>query len=177
VLQLALTEFLASARKQEGFTATRQADPQIARQPEPRVVVIIPIYRGVEITRACIESVLAHRNPETDHLVLINDGSPEPLMAGMLAPYDTVPNVFLLTNHVNLGFVQTVNRGMGFAAGADVLLLNSDTVVHEGAFDELIRVAYGHKEIGTVTAIPGDDPQHRNRYRERGHARVEKQRG
>jgi GT2 family glycosyltransferase/glycosyltransferase involved in cell wall biosynthesis len=153
VLQLALAEFLASARKQDGFTAPLQADPRIARQPGPRLAIIIPIYRGVEITRACIESVLAHRNAETDHLVLINDGSPEPLMAGMLAPYGGQRNVFLLTNHANMGFVQTVNRGMSFAAGGDVLLLNSDTVVHEGAFDELIRVAYGHGEIGTVTAI------------------------
>ena len=153
VMQLALDQFIASARKEEGFTAIRQADPEIPRRPEPRLVIIIPIYRGVEVTRACIESVLAHRHVDTDRLVLINDASPDPLMAGMLAPYAALQNVFVLTNPNNLGFVQTVNRGLSFAGGADTLLLNADTVIHTGAFDELIRVAYGQAEIGTVTAM------------------------
>ncbi len=153
VMQLALAEFLAKSRTEDGFTAPRQADSGIPRKPGPRLVIIIPIYRGVAITRACIESVLAHRNPETDHLVLINDASPEPAMAAMLARYAKHPNLFLLTNPANLGFVQTVNRGLSFAAGADVLLLNSDTVIFAGAFDELLHVAHAHAEIGTVTAI------------------------
>ena len=153
VMQLALGEFLAKSRKDDGFTAPRQADSGVPRQPTPRLVIIIPVYRGVQVTRACIESVLAHRNPETDQLVLINDASPDAGMAAMLAPYATQPNLFLLTNPANLGFVQTVNRGLSFAAGADVLLLNSDTVIFAGAFDELLHVAYAHAEIGTVTAI------------------------
>ena len=153
VMQLAIDQFLANVRKEDGFTASKQADPGIARLPEPRLVIIIPIYRGVEVTRACIESVLAHRHSDTDCLVLINDASPEPLMADMLTRYAALQNVFVLTNQNNIGFVQTVNRGMSFAAGADALLLNSDTVLHAGAFDELIRVAYGHTEIGTVTAM------------------------
>ncbi len=74
-------------------------------------------------------------------------------MADMLDAYDGQRNVFVLTNASNLGFIQTVNRGLSFAAGADVLLLNSDTVVHAGAFDALIGVAYGQSEIGTVTAM------------------------
>lgn len=153
VMQRALDQFIASARREEGFTANRQAAPEIPRQPEPRLVIIIPIYRGVEVTLACIESVLAHRNVDTDRLVLINDASPDPLMAGTLAPYAARQNTFVLTNPNNLGFVQTVNRGLSFAGGADTLLLNADTVIHTGAFDELIRVAYSRAEIGTVTAM------------------------
>ncbi|OYV34139.1 MAG: hypothetical protein B7Z81_10455, partial [Acidocella sp. 20-61-6] len=133
VMQLALSRFLDSARKEDGFTASKQAAPSAAHLPQPRIVVIVPIYRGVEVTRACIESVLAHRNAQTDRLILINDASPEPLMADMLARYTEHPNVFVLTNSNNLGFVQTVNRGLHFASGVDSLLLNSDTVVHAGA--------------------------------------------
>ena len=71
----------------------------------------------------------------------------------MLAPYAGQPNTVLLSNGDNLGFVQTVNRGLGVANGADVLLLNSDTVVHAGGFNEILRLAHEHPEIGTVTAI------------------------
>jgi len=153
VLQLALTSFIASARKEEGFTVTKQVRAGMAGGEKPRLVIIIPIYRGVEVTQACIDCVLAHRNAETDRLVLINDRSPDAGMAGMLAAYAGWPNVTVLTNADNLGFVKTVNRGLALADGADVLLLNADTVVFAGGFDEMLRLANAHPEIGTVTAI------------------------
>ncbi len=153
VLIAALQDYLAKVRGGNGLIFTRQPESMPAAPARLRVAIIMPIYRGVKVTKACIESVLAHRNPETDQLILINDCSPEAEMAGMLAPYRNVPNVILLENAQNLGFVGTVNRGMGLAVGTDVLLLNSDTVLHAGGLDELIRVAYDHPEIGTVTAM------------------------
>jgi GT2 family glycosyltransferase len=152
VLQVALSGYLEDARKSEGFIASRQpARQEVADRP--RLVIVIPIYRGVEMTRACINSVLAVRDAARDQIVLINDGSPEPEMAGMLLPFGDMPNVFLLTNASNRGFVQSVNRGLSFAMGADVLLLNADTVMYPGALDELLAVAYAQPEIGTVTAL------------------------
>jgi GT2 family glycosyltransferase len=151
VLGQALREYLARVRQEDGFKLSRQAQPGIPR-PRPRLAIIIPIYRGVEITQACIDSVLAHRDPN-DLLILINDASPDAAMAGMLVPYGEVENVILVTNTDNLGFVRTVNRGMALAQGADIVLLNSDTVVHAGGLNELLHVAHTHPEIGTVTAI------------------------
>jgi GT2 family glycosyltransferase len=150
VLNQAMADYLARARNAEdGALFTRQA----ARDNSPRLSIIIPIYRGVEITHACIASVLAHRNAATDQLILINDASPEPMMAAMLLSCTQLPNTVVLSNPKNLGFVRSVNRGLGVAAGADVVLLNSDTVVHAGGFEELKRVAAGHAEVGTVTAM------------------------
>ena len=153
VLAEALRDYLAKVRRGESVTFSRQADfvpPLPARR---RLSIIVPIYRGMEETKACIESVLAHRRAETDQLILINDCSPEAEMAGMLAAYRAMRNVIVLENAKNLGFVGTANRGMGLALGSDVLLLNSDTVLHAGGLDEMIRVAYGHPGIGTVTPI------------------------
>jgi GT2 family glycosyltransferase/glycosyltransferase involved in cell wall biosynthesis len=153
VIQMALSDFLANARKGDGFVATHQPALAPPASPRPRLNVIIPIYRGIEVTRACIESVLAHRNPATDPLILINDASPDAGMAGMLNGFAHLPNVFILTNETNRGFVQTVNRGLAFAVSGDVLLLNSDTVVYAGGLDELCRVAASAAEIATVTAL------------------------
>jgi GT2 family glycosyltransferase len=152
VMGQALREYLTRVRNEDGATLPRQAQTSLPAPVRGRVAIIIPIYRGVAITKACIESVLAHRGP-TDLLILINDHSPDADMAGMLAPYDTVENVLLLTNEQNLGFVRTVNRGMALAEGMHAVLLNSDTVMHAGGLDELLRVAGEHPEIGTVTAI------------------------
>jgi GT2 family glycosyltransferase/glycosyltransferase involved in cell wall biosynthesis len=153
VLQTALGDFIASARRGSGFTASRQPDPVVPFGAKPRVCVIIPVYRGIAETRECIESVLQHRDPATDHLIVINDASPDDIMAPMLAQLVGMPNVSVLTNETNLGFVRTVNRGINFAAGSDVLLLNADTVMFAGGLDEICRVAYAAAEIGTVTAM------------------------
>jgi GT2 family glycosyltransferase/glycosyltransferase involved in cell wall biosynthesis len=153
VLQRALGDYMKAARAGNGFTATAQPDPVVPYGPKPRISIIIPVYRGIEVTRDCLNSVLQHRNPATDQVVIINDCSPEPLMAPMLSQLNGVANVFLLTNGDNLGFVQSVNRGLRFATGSDVLLLNSDTVMFAGGLNELCRVAYAAAEIGTVTAM------------------------
>jgi GT2 family glycosyltransferase/glycosyltransferase involved in cell wall biosynthesis len=147
MLQQALQDFLLKARQQERLTVPRVA----LETPPPRLMVLIPVYRGVEITRDCIESVLAQGEDAT--LLLINDASPEPGMAEMLAGYAPRPGIVVLTNAENLGFVRTVNRGFGFASGADILLLNADTILYPGALRELRRVAYAEAQIGTVTAL------------------------
>lgn len=153
VMQMALSEFLSRSRTGGGFVASLQPDPMLPPGKRPRLTIIIPVYRGVEVTRACILSVLAHRDAGTDQLVLINDDSPEPEMGKMLGSFANQPNLFLMTNDRNLGFVQTVNRGLSFAAGGDVLMLNADTVLFPGGLDEICRVAYAAAEIGTVTAM------------------------
>ena len=153
VLAQALTDYLAKVRSEDGFILARQPESGLAPLARPRLAIIIPIYRGVEVTQACIESVLAHRDMAAHQLILINDASPETGMAGMLATYAARENVLLLTNAENLGFVRTVNRGLALAQGMDVVLLNSDTVVYAGGFAELIRVADTHPDVGTVTAI------------------------
>ena len=147
MLQEALQDLLLKARHQEQLVV-----PRIAHTPPaPHLIILIPIYRGVEITRACIESVLSQG--EEASLLLINDASPEPGMAEMLGFYAERPGIIVLTNEENRGFVRTVNCGFGFAAGADILLLNSDTVLYRGALRELRRIAYAKAEIGTVTAL------------------------
>ncbi len=71
---------------------------------ERRLVIVIPVYRDPEVTRACIESVLAARDPERDVVVLVNDASPDEGMAELLEWFARAPGVFLLTNGENLGF-------------------------------------------------------------------------
>jgi O-antigen biosynthesis protein len=118
---------------------------------ERPVNVIIPVYRGVSETARCIESVMSAALPDDAWVTVINDASPEPEMAGMLAGHAARQRIELLHNPVNLGFVGTVNRGIGHRPAADVVLLNSDTEVPPGWLERLRRCAYAAAEIGTVT--------------------------
>ena len=102
--------------------------------------IIIPVYRGLAETKACIESVLANSCTTPYELVIINDASPEPGMAEFLSGLNSSQsiNITVLTNPTNLGFVATCNRAIALHPERDVLLLNSDTRVHGNWLDRMV---------------------------------------
>ncbi|MFO7631651.1 MAG: glycosyltransferase [Caldilinea sp.] len=115
------------------------------------VDVIVPVYRDIEKTRRCLDSVLAARQETAFELIVIDDASPEPALAHYLASLAGRECVTALRNPHNLGFVHTVNRGMALHPERDVVLLNSDTEVANNWLDRLRRCALSAPDIGTVT--------------------------
>jgi len=120
---------------------------------EPHFVIdiVVAVYNAPDDVRVCVASVLAHLRPDV-RLVLIDDASPHP---GVATFFDELrarahPQVVLLRNDVNLGFTGTANRGMGLSR-ADVILLNSDTIVTTGWLDALMHGAATDPRIGTIT--------------------------
>ena len=113
--------------------------------------IIIPVYKGAHQTRRCIDSVLGSRQAAAFEVVVIDDASPDPDIARYLDEAAGRGRITLLRNPSNLGFVQTVNRGMALHADRDVVLLNSDTEVANDWLDRLHRSAYGQSDVATVT--------------------------
>ena len=115
--------------------------------------IIVPVYGGVEQTRRCLESVLAHPQAVPCHLLVIEDASPDPAMRPMLETLaaEHPERITLLHNPTNLGFVGTVNRGMALHPDRDVVLLNSDTEVANDWLDRLHAAAHSHPRVATVT--------------------------
>lgn len=119
---------------------------------EIKVDVIVPVYAGKDDTLACIYSVLRAANATPYELIVINDASPEPELSEALDEIARLGLVTLLKNEGNLGFVGTANRGMRMHPRRDVVLLNSDTVVHGNWLDRI--VAHGAEDrVGTVTPL------------------------
>ena len=116
-----------------------------------RIDIIIPVYRGVAQTRACIDSVLAAKNQPPSEIVVMNDASPEPEMAAYLADLAANGRITLVTNSANLGFVATCNLAMQMHADRDVVLLNSDTVVPDRWLDRMIACANSAPMTASVT--------------------------
>lgn len=115
------------------------------------VDIIVPVYRGLDETRACINSILDSRNEEPYELIVINDRSPDPELCSYLSEAVARRGFTLLENSSNLGFAGTVNRGMALHRDRDVVLLNSDTTVSNDWLDRLIACAHSAARIGTVT--------------------------
>jgi GT2 family glycosyltransferase/2-polyprenyl-3-methyl-5-hydroxy-6-metoxy-1,4-benzoquinol methylase len=115
------------------------------------VDIIVPIYNAVGDLRLCIDSVLAY-TAQPYRLVLIDDASPDPAVKEYLATLAAEGfQGVILENEKNLGFVGTCNRAMALSGDADVVLLNSDTLVTPGWLEALRRCIASDARIGTAT--------------------------
>ncbi|HEV2042705.1 MAG TPA: glycosyltransferase, partial [Casimicrobiaceae bacterium] len=122
-------------------------------QPGPAIDIIVPVYNAADDLRRCVDSVLLHTDCDY-RLLLIDDASPDPAIGAYLREMQSraLPQVHCGSNENNVGFTLTANRGMSSArAGADVVLLNSDTIVTRGWLDKLVRCAQSDACIGTIT--------------------------
>lgn len=122
----------------------------------PRTTIVVPVFNAYEATSACLASLAKHADFEISRVLMINDGSTDPRISGLLADYAARNGFHLQTNAKNLGYTRTINIGIRWAAGEDILLLNSDTIVTPGFLKGLRQAALADSDIGTVTAM-GDN--------------------
>jgi dTDP-4-amino-4,6-dideoxygalactose transaminase/GT2 family glycosyltransferase len=116
------------------------------------VDIIVPVYRSLEATRCCIESVLAAPVRTPWRLVVVNDASPEPELTAWLRELAArEPRVLLVEHTGNLGYSGAVNSGMAQDDARDVVHLNSDAEVANDWLDRLRAAAYGDDRVCSVT--------------------------
>jgi len=116
-----------------------------------RVDVVVPVYRNLEVTRRCIESVLDNLSESLANLIVIDDASPDADVVSYCDELAQQGKVKLLRNEQNLGFVASVNLGMKLNPDNDVLLLNSDTEVSGDWLERMRTCAYMDDTTATVT--------------------------
>ena len=109
--------------------------------------IVILTHNHLPYTRACLDSIRLLTD-EPYELILVDngstDGTPEYLEA--LAASDTRVNVVLNTE--NRGFPAGCNQGIAVARGAQLLLLNNDTVVTTGWLTRLLRALHSDPQVG-----------------------------
>jgi len=112
--------------------------------------IVIPVYDDAEKTELCIASVLATTAADVP-LVIVNDASPNPLIADYLRTLDDIARVRVITLEHNQGFPAAVNIGMRSVSDHDIVILNADTVVFAGWLERLVGHAERDDLVGTVT--------------------------
>lgn len=140
--------------------ATLRGPPAAAGLAPARAVgVVVAAYRGLDMTRRCLDSVLA-TVPAGTVVVVVDDASPEPDLAAMLDALAADRRIRLLRHTANRGFPASANAGMRLAArlapGADIVLLNSDTIATAGWIEGLRAAVHGAGDIGTATPLSND---------------------
>jgi GT2 family glycosyltransferase len=115
-----------------------------------RASILIVSYNNEELTRACIESVLAHSMHPNLEVVVVDNGSKDG-SAEMLEELRD-PRLRVLLNEANLGFAAATNQALEMATGAYLVLLNNDTVVPRGWLPRLIRTL-DDEQVGLAVAV------------------------
>ena len=121
----------------------------------PPIDVVVAVHGGTEHTLACINSVLADLS-RPSRLIVVDDASPEAELVAALRTLARQRRITLISHRRNRGFAASANAGMRVAAGRDVVLLNSDTLVPPGWLKELRGVVYSARDIGTATPFSND---------------------
>ncbi len=129
----------------------------VAPVDSPGTVVVIPVYRDVAVTRACLAAVLATIGAD-DRVMVVDDAAPEPAMAVMLAGFAGDSRLAVIPANPgdpgqNLGFPRAANAGLRAAGGQDAVLLNSDTVVFPGWLRLLRSAVHSAADIGSATPL------------------------
>ena len=117
------------------------------------LLIVIPIFNGLEMSKKCLESVL-ESEPEAE-VYAIDDCSTDEQIPDMLAKISAkFPTRFKWErNPVNLGFVKNANKGLAYANGRHVVLVNSDTVCTP-KFASIMCLAFtANLKIASVTPM------------------------
>jgi GT2 family glycosyltransferase/SAM-dependent methyltransferase len=142
----------------ESFTGQSSSDseklslfPEDLNQVTETVDIIVPVYRGVNETKRCLNSIISNPQKTAFELIVIDDASPEKELKTYLKHLEDMGHITLLCNENNIGFVRAVNRAMSLHRDRDVVLLNSDTEVANNWLDRIRTCALSDPKIGTVT--------------------------
>ena len=117
------------------------------------VLVCVPVYDGFASVERCLSALACAPVNAPFRTVIINDASPDKLIAPMLNAFSLAsPHMQLRHNAINRGFTWNVNQAFA-AASVDehVCLLNSDTLVTSGWLDEMLNCLSDDAAVGTVT--------------------------
>ena len=119
-------------------TSLRAASSDIA------VSVVIVSWNTRDLLRDCLHSI--NQQTRLRHEIVVVDNASSDGSAEMVER--EFPDVVLLINRDNRGFSAANNQGISVASGSYVLLLNPDTVILDGAIDEMVRWLGDHPSVG-----------------------------
>lgn len=119
-----------------------------ADRKAPSVSIIIPVYNNLPVTMRCLMSIAQTWFGErTVEIIVVDDCS----MDESYAVLSRIPEITVLKNDTNQGFVRTCNRGAEAASGEFIVFLNNDTEVRDaGWLEHLVRAAEGDLVVGAV---------------------------
>ena len=111
------------------------------------VSVIIVNWNTKDILRECLLSIYTQTEGIEFEVIVIDNSSSDGSVKMVKQEF---PHVVLIENNENRGFAAANNQGIEIAKGRYVLLLNSDTVVIDGAIKKVFDFAERNLDAGVI---------------------------
>ncbi len=118
---------------------------------EPVIHVIVPVYEDFEATRNCLDALNRVSASLPRRLIVVDDASPSAPLRAYLDGAAAKGDFELIRNEANLGFACSVNAALARCGPGDILLVNADALLPDGAIERLREAAHAAPDIGTVT--------------------------
>src|ERR1035437_10201588 len=110
-----------------------------------KLSIIILCWNDLKDISACLQSIYAGTQMGDFEVIVSDNGSTDGTIDFIRQNY---PHVRLIENGANLRFAKGNNVGILASQGKYVLILNPDTIVHEGTLDKVVAFADKHPEAG-----------------------------
>ena len=129
-----------------------------------KISIIIPNYESLNELKDCVDSILEF-NPEMTDIIIVDNNSSNEVVEylKMLNETDKAKVIF---NNENYGFTYAINQGIEASdENSDIVILNNDAVLTQGAIGNLQKFAYDNENCGIVVPheiLFDNDPDIRN---------------
>lgn len=110
-----------------------------------KLSIVIICWNDLRVIGNCLHSIYSCTQSTRLEVVVSDNGSNDCSVDFIRQTY---PKVRVLQNGTNLGFAKGNNAGIRKSQGQYVLILNPDTIVHEGSLEKLVEFADRHPEAG-----------------------------
>ena len=112
----------------------------------PTLSIVIVSYNARADLEHCLASLAAHSVRTPHDVVVVDNASTD----GSADAAERVPGVQVIRCAANAGFAAANNIGIRATAGDLILLLNSDTLVPDGALDRLVARLQNAPDVAAV---------------------------
>jgi GT2 family glycosyltransferase len=113
-----------------------------------KLSIIILCWNDLKVITDCLRSIYAGTHLADFEVIVSDNGSTD---GSIKFIHEEFPQVRLIENGVNLRFAKGNNVGIRESRGEYVLILNPDTIIHDGTLDKLIEYADSHPEAGAFS--------------------------
>ena len=110
-----------------------------------KLSIIVLCWNDLKVLPDCLASIYATTRATEFEVIVSDNGSTDGSIDFVRGSY---PQARLIENGRNLRFAKANNVGIRASRGEYILILNPDTIIREGALDEMVRFADAHPEAG-----------------------------
>jgi N-acetylglucosaminyl-diphospho-decaprenol L-rhamnosyltransferase len=110
-----------------------------------KLSIVILCWNDLKVIPDCLESIYACTHSTDFEVIFSDNGSTDGSVEYVRTHF---PQVRVIENGTNLRFAKGNNVGIEASQGEYILILNPDTIIHEGAIDKTVAFADEHPKAG-----------------------------